>query len=100
MRNFYVMPREITQGSIINNCLADCYPEAHVDGIIITPRCDLAHDAKVNFIHYLPIISFKEWLLNDGKEYLFAKWFAVYFQRLFATSCSFLIKLSSSWEKE
>ena len=75
MRNFYVMPREITQGSIINNCLADCYPEAHVDGIIITPRCDLAHDAKVNFIHYLPIISFKEWLLNDGKEYLFAKWF-------------------------
>ena len=75
MRNFYVMPREITQGSIINNCLADCYPEAHVDGIIITPRCDLAHDAKVNFIHYLPIVSFKEWLLNDGKEYLFAKWF-------------------------
>jgi len=46
----------------------------NVYGFIITPRCDLAHDAKVTHIHYLPIIDFKDWSKYDGMNYLFNKW--------------------------
>lgn len=75
MSSFYIMPRVITQGSIINCCVADNYHDCQVNGIVITPRCDLAHDGKVSFVHYLPIIDFKDWILKDGKDYLFARWF-------------------------
>lgn len=78
MRQFYKnyrMARTITQGSIINNCLADNYHEKlDIYGLIITPRCDLAHDGKVNTIHYLPVVNFEDWLCCDGEEYLFSKW--------------------------
>lgn len=75
MSNFYIMPRVITQGSIINYCVADSYPNCQVNGIVVTPRCDLAHAGKVSFVHYLPIVDFKDWILKDGKEYLYTKWF-------------------------
>ena len=78
MRRFYEgkrLTRELTQGSIINHCLADNYMNVdNVYGFIITPRCDLAHDAKVTHIHYLPIVDFKDWVKNDGMDYLFHKW--------------------------
>lgn len=78
MRRFYEgkrLTRKLTQGSIINYCLADNYKKVNnVYGFIITPRCDLAHDAKVTHIHYLPIVDFKDWVEYDGKNYLFNKW--------------------------
>lgn len=78
MRQFYKnyrMARTLTQGSIINNCLADNYNEKlDIYGLIITPRCDLAHEGKVNTIHYLPVVDFEDWLYCDGEEYLFSKW--------------------------
>lgn len=78
MRRFYEgkrLARKLTQGSIINNCLADNYMKVdNVFGFIITPRCDLAHDSKVTHIHYLPIVDFKDWVRYDGVEYLFNKW--------------------------
>ena len=75
MRNIYKMPREVTQGSIINCCLASQYPDKHVYGIVITPRCDLAHEGKVDYVHYLPIVDFKDWYLTDGLNYLYSKWY-------------------------
>lgn len=78
MRRFYEgkrLTRELTQGSIISHCLADNYTDAdNVYGFIITPRCDLVHDAKVAHIHYLPIVDFKDWVKHDGMDYLFNKW--------------------------
>lgn len=75
MRNFYLAPTHVTQGSIINCCISSNYPNSSVDGIIITPRCDLAHEGKVYYVHYLPIVDFKEWFLNDGKKYLYSRWY-------------------------
>lgn len=78
MRHFYKgyrMVRNLTQGSIINNCLADNYStKLDVYGLIITPRCDLAHEGKVNTVHYLPIVDFDDWLCCDGEEYLLNRW--------------------------
>lgn len=78
MRQFYKsyrMVRTLTQGSIINNCIADNYAEKlDVYGLIITPRCDLAHEGKVNTVHYLPIVDFDDWLCCDGEAYFLNKW--------------------------
>ena len=69
------MVRTLTQGSIINYCLADNYSKKiDVYGLIITPRCDLAHEGKVNMVHYLPIVDFDDWLCCDGEDYLLNKW--------------------------
>ena len=75
MRDFYLAPRHVTQGSIINCCISSNYANSSVDGIIITPRCDLAHEGKVYYVHYLPIVDFKEWFLYDGKKYLYSRWY-------------------------
>lgn len=55
---------EIQQGSIINNCISEDYPDYEVYGIIITPRCDIGNK-KVSTIHYLPVIKFDDWLKKD-----------------------------------
>lgn len=76
MRQVYVNDKRITkqinQGSIINNCIADNY-NCEVYGVIVTPRCDLAHEGKVAHVHYLPIVSFADWYKKDGLEYLWTK---------------------------
>lgn len=67
MRNIYEEKKinwEIQQGVIINNCIAEDYPDCDVAGIIITPRCDI-ENKKVNTVHYLPIIAFENWLSFD-----------------------------------
>lgn len=78
MRQFYKgyrMVRTLTQGSVINKCIADNYAkELDVYGLVITPRCDLAHEGKVNTVHYLPIVDFDDWLCCDGMAYLLNKW--------------------------
>lgn len=76
MRSFYVNIRlssTLTQGSIINHCIAKEY-NGQVWGLIVTPRCDLAHDNKVSNVHYLPIVNFSDFMKVDGLDYLFRKW--------------------------
>lgn len=58
---------EIQQGTIINGCIAEKYAQKKVFGIIITPRCDI-ENKKVPTIHYLPVISFEDWIKEDFKE--------------------------------
>ena len=52
---------QLEQGSIINCCLAEEYKGKEVYGIIITPRCDISNE-KVTSFHYLPIVSYYDWL--------------------------------------
>lgn len=89
MRSFYVNIRvagPLTQGSIINHCLAKQY-SGQVWGLIITPRCDLAHDNKVSNVHYLPIVDFSDFMEEDGRDYLFRKWCDKRYRK-FEKSCS------------
>jgi len=68
MRNVYEKKRvfnDIQQGVIINGCIAEDYHDVEVFGAIITPRCDIDH-CKVSTIHYLPIVSFEDWLKKDA----------------------------------
>lgn len=62
-RNIYedVKIGVLTQGSILNGCIAEDFPNEEVYGFVITPRCALEHQGKVNTIHYVPIIPFHRW---------------------------------------
>ncbi len=55
----------LTQGSIISGCKAEGYEDCEVYGLIITPRCDLAHEGKVKTVHYLPIVDIKDWIYRE-----------------------------------
>lgn len=52
---------KMTQGSIINGCIAEDFPGEETYGFIITPRCDLGHEGKVNTVHYVPVVPFERW---------------------------------------
>ena len=73
MRKVYVtklrLHKESTQGSVFEGGFADGYPNKGW-GIIITARCDMAHEGKVNVVHYLPIVDIEDWLKIDGKMYM------------------------------
>lgn len=53
---------QLTQGSIINNCISEDFCDCKVWGCVVTPRCDLANEGKVSTFHYLPIIDFETWV--------------------------------------
>jgi len=55
---------EITQGSIITGCIASKYDGCQVWGCVITARCDLSNK-KVGMVHYLPIVSYDDFLRNE-----------------------------------
>lgn len=64
IRNIYFekpIVNRMTQGSIINGCVADAFPSEEVFGLIITPRCDVSHEGKVDSVHYLPVVPFERW---------------------------------------
>ena len=64
IRNIYFekpIVNRMTQGSIINGCVADAFPGEEVFGLIITPRCDVSHEGKVDSVHYLPLVPFERW---------------------------------------
>lgn len=63
---------DLTQGSVVSGCVSIDYPDSEVFGLVITPRCDMDHEVKVSTVHYLPIISFEDWVKKDGIE-LFKK---------------------------
>jgi len=65
-KGLYSKPKigEIDQGSIFNAGVAEDYYGCYVYGIIITPKCDIAHD-KVKTYHYLPVVRFNDWIYRD-----------------------------------
>ena len=63
---------KVTQGSIFSNAIATKYKD-NVYGLIISARCDLEHEGKVEYVYYLPIVDLKQWYENDGKTYLLVK---------------------------
>lgn len=65
---------KLTQGSILTNCVAEGCNNTKVWGVVITARCDLAHNGKVKTVHYLPMLDLKDWLVNIGKQELIDIW--------------------------
>ena len=65
---------QLTQGSIINGCVAEILPGEVVYGCVITPRCALSHDGKVETIHYLPLIPFQRWFDLIAKPIIKQEW--------------------------
>ena len=64
---------KITQGTIITGCVSQRYIGCDVYGCIITARCDLANE-KVDSVHYLPIISYEDWLKREIFEDFKNEW--------------------------
>lgn len=67
---------ELTQGSIINNCVSEDYCDCKVWGCVITPRCDLANEGKVSTFHYLPVIDFEIWVDKEIRLFLLKDYYA------------------------
>ena len=65
---------ELTQGSIINGCIAECFPGEEVYGCIITRRCAMGHKGKTDTVHYLPMVPFKRWFEVMGKPAIKQQW--------------------------
>ncbi len=65
---------KLTQGSIINGCVAEAFPNKEVFGVIITPRCDLSHDGKVLTVHYVPLVPFELWFDVIAKPIIKELW--------------------------
>lgn len=65
---------QLTQGSIINGCIAELLPGEEVFGCVITPRCALSHDGKIETVHYLPLIPFKRWFDLIAKPIIEKEW--------------------------
>ena len=77
IRNIYFekpIVNRMTQGSIINGCVADAFPGEEVYGLIITPRCDVSHDGKVDSVHYLPVVPFERWFEVIAKPIIKEIW--------------------------
>ena len=55
---------KLQQGAILCGCVADGY-DLSVNGLVITPRCDLGNGGKVSTVHYLPIVPIDEWVKRD-----------------------------------
>ena len=78
MRDVYLKKPKyssLTQGSIVRGCVATNYPDSEVWGCIITARCDLSNE-KVKTVHYLPIVSFDDWLKNELVDKIRIAWSA------------------------
>lgn len=56
---------QITQGTVFCGAIAENYDDVPVWGVVITARCDTAHD-KAPVINYLPIVRVEDWLCRQG----------------------------------
>ena len=61
--------KEMTQGSVFCGAKSHLYKNATIHGIVITPRCDIAHK-KVPFYHYLPMVRLEDWIGTELPEIL------------------------------
>ncbi len=61
------LPRSgrMTQGTIFCGACAESYQATPVWGLVITARCDTAHD-KVIVVNYLPVVRVEDWLRRQG----------------------------------
>lgn len=61
------LPRmgRMTQGTVFCGACADGYEALPVWGLVITARCDTAHD-KVIVVNYLPVVRMEDWLGRHG----------------------------------
>lgn len=55
----------LTQGTIFCGALAEDYKNDPVWGLVITARCDTAHD-KTPILNYLPVVRVEDWLKRHG----------------------------------
>lgn len=77
LRNIYFdkpIVNRMTQGSIINGCVSDAFSGEEVFGLIITPRCDVGHEGKVDSVHYLPVVPFERWFETIAKPKIKEIW--------------------------
>lgn len=76
MRNIYQNKKghiSLTQGSILTNCITELLPTINVWGCVITPRCDICNK-KVSTVHYLPIVTIEDWIINFLRPRLYDNW--------------------------
>ncbi len=59
----------LTQGTIFTCATSEDYLDANLRGLVITARCDVAY-GKAPVISYVPLVSFRAWLLRDGLRLL------------------------------
>ena len=59
----------MTQGTLFSGAVAADYDGCGTYGIVITARCDIAHD-KVQMHNYLPVVALDDWLHRDGRVLL------------------------------
>jgi len=59
----------MTQGTIFTCAAAEDYPGCRTCGLVLTARCDIAHD-KVRLLNYLPMVGLDDWLHHDGRMIL------------------------------
>lgn len=59
----------LSQGDIVAGLSADGYQDAQTYGIIITARCDLAHE-KAPLINYVPVVPVRDWFHRDGWKWV------------------------------
>jgi hypothetical protein len=71
MRLEYPQAGNIQQGAIFNCVVVSRYEKCKCHGIVLTARCDLAHQ-KYSVISYLPIVRFSDWVQRE-MSYLLAK---------------------------
>lgn len=57
--------KRLTQGTIFSCARAGRYDKCDVYGLVITARCDLAHDNKTPVTNYIPVVSFEDWIHRD-----------------------------------
>lgn len=55
----------ITQGTVFCGGYAEHYSGLPVWGLVITARCDTAHE-KTPIVNYLPVVTMEDWLLGHG----------------------------------
>jgi hypothetical protein len=68
MNQFVRLPQNgpMTQGTIFACAVAGDYLGCYVHGLVITARCDLAHD-EAQVVSYLPVVRLEDWLHRDGR---------------------------------
>ncbi len=62
----------LSQGLIFSCAAAEDYKGNSVHGLLINARCDIEH-GKIRSYHYVPIVEFSDWILQDHREILVSR---------------------------
>lgn len=71
MKNTITRPQygTLTQGYLFTCAETEDYSGCEVYGLVITARCDVAHD-KAQVFNYIPVVTLDDWIHRDGKRLL------------------------------